>query len=105
MKYLGLLSFLLLIGCQSTPSFCEKEPESNLCDQKTYQYNTDQALKEFDTRKSHKAFALGQTEDGWEFFGYSEGYSSTRKAKERALEECQNRLNKHGVEGKCQLIR
>lgn len=105
MKYLGILPILLLAGCQSTPSFCESEPDSNLCNQKTYQYNTDQALKEFDTKKSNKAFALGQTEDGWEFFGYSEGYSSTHKAKKRALEECQKRLSKHSIEGKCELIR
>jgi hypothetical protein len=105
MKYLGLLSIILLAGCQSTQTFCEKEPDSNLCNQKTYQHGTDQALKEFETRKYNKAFALGQTSDGWEFYGYSEGYSSTHKAKKEALAQCQKRLDKHGTDGKCELIR
>ncbi|AAZ27029.1 hypothetical protein [Colwellia psychrerythraea] len=105
MKYLGLISIIFLAGCQSIPSFCESEPDSNLCNQKTYQYNTDQALEEFASRKSNKAFALGQTSDGSEFYGYGEGYSSTYKAKAAALEACQTRLDKHGVEGKCELIR
>ncbi|WP_249314791.1 hypothetical protein [Pseudoalteromonas sp. S1727] len=105
MKYLWLIPLFLLAGCQTAPTFCEKEPESNLCNQKTYHYNTDQALKEFETKKSKKAFALGQTEDGWEFYGYSESYSSKKKANKRALEECQKRLNKHGSKSKCEVIR
>lgn len=60
MKYLGLIPLFLLAGCQSTPTFCEKEPESNLCDPKTYLYDTEQALKEFEKKKSKKAFALGK---------------------------------------------
>ena len=43
MKYLELIPLFLLAGCQSTPTFCEKEPESNLCDPKTYLYDTEQA--------------------------------------------------------------
>jgi hypothetical protein len=105
MKYLGLLSIIFLAGCQSTPTFCEREPDSSLCNQKTYQYTTDQALEKFESLKSNKAFALGQTSDGWEFYGYGEGYSSTHKAKKAALEACQSRLDKHGVEGKCEVIR
>jgi len=105
MKYLGLLSIILLAGCKSTPNFCEKESDSNLCNQKTYQYSTKKALKEFKSRKSNKAFALGQTSDGWEFYGYSEGYSSTHKAKKEALAQCQKRLDKHSTGGKCELIR
>ncbi|WP_440056084.1 hypothetical protein ACSLBF_08025 [Pseudoalteromonas sp. T1lg65] len=105
MKYLGMLLTILLAGCQSTPNFCEKEPDSNLCNQNTYYDATIKALKEFETKKSNKAFALAQTSDGWEFFGYSEGYSSTHKAKEAALRQCQLRLDKHGTDGKCELIR
>ncbi|RZF82958.1 hypothetical protein EXT46_05765 [Pseudoalteromonas sp. CO325X] len=105
MKYLGLIPLFLLAGCQSTPTFCEKEPDSNLCDPKTYLYDTEQALKEFEKKKSKKAFALGKAEDGWEFYGYSEGYSSKRKARKRALQECQKRLDMHGSKNKCEVIR
>ena len=105
MKYIGLLSIIFLAGCQSTPMFCEREPASDLCNQKTYRYTTDQALEEFESKKSNKAFALGQTSDGWEFYGYGAGYRSTYKAKSAALEASQTSLDKHGVEGKCELIR
>ncbi|WP_448549490.1 hypothetical protein [Thalassotalea fusca] len=105
MKYLGLLSIALLAGCQSTPTFCEREPDSNLCNQKTYHHQTDLALKEFETRKNNKSFALGQSTDGREFYGYSEGYSSKRRANKSALEECQKNIDKHGKGGKCELIR
>ncbi|AZQ85368.1 hypothetical protein EKO29_16085 [Colwellia sp. Arc7-635] len=106
MKYLGLFILpLLLAGCQSTPSFCESEPSSALCDQKTYQYRTDQALIAFEAMKSKKAFAIGRTENGGEFFGYSGGYSSLSKAKERALNECQEIIKKHSSIAKCELIR
>lgn len=105
MKYLGLLTVLFLAGCQSTPSFCEREPDSDLCNQKTYHYQTVQALENFKSQKNQKAFALGQAADGWQSFGYGAGYSSSKKAQERALKECQTRLDKHGAGGQCELIR
>lgn len=105
MKYLGLFSIILLAGCQSSPTFCQREPDSDLCNQTTYQHTTVQALKEFETKKSNKAFAIGRSADGWEFYGYSEGYSTTHKAKKEALAQCQLRLDKHNTDAKCELIR
>ena len=105
MKYLVLLSSIFLVSCQSTPTFCTNTPESSLCDQKTYKYETDQALKEFETMKTKKAFAIAQTDDGWEFYGYSEGYSSQRKAQESAISACQTRVDKMDKKAKCELIR
>ena len=105
MKYLGLVSLFLLAGCQSTPTFCESEPGSTLCDVEIYHEDTKQALQEFDAMKSNKAFALAQTEDGWELFGYSEGYKSTKKAQKRALMECNRIVVRHGVDAKCEIIR
>lgn len=105
MKLHGLIITLLLVGCQSTPTVCEKDPKAQICIQSQYQYNTYIALQEFETKKSKKAFALAQTKDNWEFFGYAEGYSSQREANERALTECQNRVLKRQKEATCELIR
>lgn len=105
MKYLGLAALFLLAGCQSVPTFCDNQPASDLCNASTYSPVTAIALKEFESRSTRKAFAIGQTLDGWEFYGYSEGYSSQREANERALKECQVRLDHQGQEGKCELIR
>jgi hypothetical protein len=76
-----------------------------LCNAKTYNPATQQALKDFELREKYKAFALAQTADGWEFFGYAEGYRSPQKAQKAALEQCQKRVDKHETPGKCELIR
>lgn len=105
MKYLILLSAMLLSGCQSTPTLCDTNPASAYCDASQYHDTTTVALKAFDGFKKKKAFAIGRTKDGWEYYGSSYGYKSQEKAQARALDECQRRMEHHGSGEKCQLIR
>ncbi|WP_166420249.1 hypothetical protein [Pseudoalteromonas sp. Z1A8] len=105
MKYLSICTVLLLTGCQATPTLCEIEPNAFLCDSSSYNVATVNALTTFESRAGRKAFALGKTYNGGEFYGFSEGYSSQSKANTRALDECKKRLAKYDTNAQCELIR
>ncbi|MBQ4891330.1 hypothetical protein J8L86_15860 [Shewanella sp. MMG014] len=74
-------------------------------DREIYQSKTLRLLQDFDNMDSNKAFALARGIDGREVIGYSHSYSSPKKAKERALNECQTQIELYSMKAKCKLIR
>lgn len=79
MKYLSIGIALLLTGCQATPTLCEVEPNTLLCDSSSYNVATVNALTIFESRAGRKAFALGKTYNGGEFYGFQRGTAHNLK--------------------------
>ncbi len=105
MKYTWIIATLFLMGCKSTPTFCEINPDSKLCDSSDYSANTREGLDKFEHYRNQKAFALAKSSNGAEITGYSYGYKSRQLAKERALMECQKRVKNFKVKATCEIIR
>ncbi|GGI80042.1 hypothetical protein [Shewanella gelidii] len=103
--YLSIASIFLLAGCNSTPNYCEQNPQAKICDVDSYSLSTYEGLKNFNQLKGKKAFALVQTEDGREAYGYSYQAQSTKKAQKQAIIACQSRARMAKINALCQLIR
>lgn len=105
MKYLGIIAAIFLIGCESTPNYCDKNPTSKMCDVNSYSLATYEALIEFEQLKGKKAFALVQAPNGGEAFGYAYRAQSHKKAQQQALVACQRRARMFKVNAMCEIIR
>ncbi len=106
-RFLFIPTILILAACQSTqstPSYCEQNPQASICDINSYSSNALDALFELQDKPRKRAFAMFHSGNGGEAIGYAYGYRAQSDADARALKECNRRLQKMKMTGECQLI-